>query len=145
MFAGTTGSGVKDIPSSHSQTMPKKCITCHTYKEKADTPSQKGGHTFRVDEKVCLQCHENPAALKSEWQTKISPMVKQLKELLDGYSDKASKVYRAAKLNYDLVIADGETGVHNPRYAQALLQHSITSLTAESAWKQQTSAFPQRE
>ena len=142
MFAGAGGSGVKNM-SSHSQVMPGKCVTCHLYRaeeekkeKKADAPPKKGGHTFRVDDRICLKCHEDTKSLVVEWQAKITPLLKRLKALLDSAPNKTSKPYKAARLNYDIVIADGGTGLHNPRYAQALLRYSISSLTAESLWRQ---------
>jgi len=141
MFAGTSGSGVKDMPSEHSKMMTQKCIECHTYNGKAEadkTPSEKGGHTFRLDDHVCLKCHDNPAEMIAEWGPKIAALVAQLKDLLDKFPDKSSKTYYAAKRNYGLVASDNGMniqGVHNPKYALALLQYSISALTAESAWK----------
>lgn len=166
MFAGTGGSGVKNMPSAHSQAMPKKCVTCHMHRGEADAPHsqvgmgqpesqkagkpveeggssasatqeplQKGGHTFRSDDRACLKCHENPRPLVAEWRVETSSLLKRLKVLLDSTPDKTSKSYKAARLNYDMVMADGGVGVHNPKYAQALLQYSISSLTAESVWK----------
>jgi formate-dependent nitrite reductase cytochrome c552 subunit len=141
MFAGTGGSGVKNMPSAHSQAMPKKCVTCHMHREenekeeKAGTPLQKGGHTFRSNEKVCLKCHEDPKPLVAEWRAETSSLLKRLKSLLDSTPSKTSESYKAAKLNYDIVIADGGVGAHNPKYAKALLQHSISSLAVESVWK----------
>ena len=131
----------KDIPSVHSEAMPKKCVTCHMYKEKEaektkdDRSPRKGGHTFRPDDRACLKCHEDPKPLVAEWQARTSSLIKRLKALLDSATDKTSRSYKDAKLNYDIVIADSGIGVHNPRYAQALLQYGISSLTAESVWK----------
>ena len=141
MFAGTGGSGVKDMPSAHSRVMPKKCVTCHMHKEgkdaekKADTPQQKGGHTFLPDDRACLKCHESPKSMVAEWRAKTSSLLKQLKTLLDNTSDKTSKSYKVVQLNYGIVIADCGMGTHNPKYAQALLQYSILSLMTESAWR----------
>jgi len=142
MFAGTGGSGVKDMPSEHSQVMPKKCVTCHMYKDEkakekeADAPPEKGGHTFRSNDKVCLKCHEDPMSLVAKWREETSALLKRLKALLDSVPDKTSESYKAAKSNYDIVMADGGLGVHNPKYAQALLQYSISSLTVEPVWEQ---------
>lgn len=128
MFAGAGGFGVKDMPSAHTRIMPKKCVTCHMHREEEDKLLQKGGHTFHADDRVCLKCHEDPKPLVTKWQEEISPLLKQLKSLLDNASDRKSRSYRAAKLNYDIIIADGGMGLHNPKYAQALLRHSISSL-----------------
>jgi len=139
MFAGAGGSGVKDIPSSHSKVMPKKCVTCHMYKPDKKAGMDKkiinGGHTFRSDARICLQCHEKPESLVKSWQEQISPLVVQLKALLDSKPNKITKAYREAKMSYDIVMADGGTGLHNPVYAKALLKYSIALLKSESIWK----------
>ncbi len=131
MFAGAGGSGGKAMPSKHSEVMPKKCVTCHMYREKEDKILKNGGHTFRSDGRVCLKCHEEPESLVQEWRAKILPLLADLSELLDKASDKSSKAYRVAKQNYSMVITDGAMGNHNPRYAQALLQHGISSLKSD--------------
>lgn len=148
MFAGTGGSGVKDMPSPHVQAMPKKCAACHMYKEKKedkadaeektekiDPKLRKGGHTFRADDRACLECHEDPKSRVAEWREKTSALLKELKALLDNTPDKNSKAYKAAQKNYNMVIADGGMGTHNPGYAVALLKYGISSLTVESMWK----------
>jgi formate-dependent nitrite reductase cytochrome c552 subunit len=138
MFAGTDGFGVKKMPSAHSKVMPRKCVTCHMYREKTEkdkqpeSPVKKGGHTFRSDERSCLECHEDAKTLVAKWRTEISPLLEQLKSLLEGASNKESKIYEEARLNYDIVVADGGIGIHNPRYAGLLLRYSISSLTGES-------------
>lgn len=135
MFAGIGGSGVKDMPSSHSLAMPKKCVTCHMYREEKDNVLKKGGHTFRSDDRICLKCHEDPKSLAKKYQAETSLLLKQLKTLLDNTSDKTSPSYRTAKMNYDMVVADRGVGLHNPKYAQALLKYSIASLKVASVWK----------
>ena len=128
MFAGAGGSGVKRIESEHSKIMPKKCVVCHMYKEKEGEVQKEGGHTFIADKRACLQCHEDAESLKAEWRGKILPLLAELGEVLDKAADKKAKAYQNAKLNYDLVIADGGMGTHNPKYAHALLLHSIASM-----------------
>ena len=130
MFAGTGGTGVKNMPSEHSKIMPGKCVTCHMNREEGDEVLKNGGHTFRKDSRVCLKCHKAPETIVKEWRDKVSPLLKELKSLLDKIpdKDKAAKFYKDASLNYDIVIADRGMGSHNPRYAQALLGHSIASL-----------------
>lgn len=143
MFAGTGGSGVKNMPSEHIKIMPKKCVTCHMHKEeekqkeageKTDIKKQKGGHTFRSDDKACMKCHENPELLVKEQNGKTAVLLKRLKGLLDSANDKKSASYRTARLNYNIVTADGGIGLHNPGYAQALLRYGISALTVESVW-----------
>jgi plasmid replication initiation protein len=142
MFAGTGGSGVKDMPSSHSKAMPKTCVKCHMYKAKGEENKEvpeselpKGGHTFRVDDKVCLECHDDPKALAAKWEKEITPLLKKLKDILDSTEEKGTKAYKDARTNYFMVVSDGATGVHNPQYAKALLKYSISSLLAATVWK----------
>jgi formate-dependent nitrite reductase cytochrome c552 subunit len=146
MFAGTGGFGVKDMPSPHNKAMPKKCVTCHMYKaekktdeeekaEEADPRLRKGGHTFRADDRVCLKCHEDPKSIMAKWREQISPLLEELKSLLDSTPDKASKAYRSARQNYNMVMADRGMGMHNPKYAVALLRYGISALRVESVWK----------
>jgi len=141
MFSGTGGTGVKDMPSEHSKLMPNKCTECHYYRGKAEvdnTPLEKGGHTFLLDKNVCSQCHHNPEKMASDWMVKLEPLAKELEGLLEKYPNKTSKVYINAKRNYAMAIADdgmGTHGIHNPKYAEALLKNGISALTSEAAWK----------
>jgi len=126
--------------------MPKKCVTCHMYKskkkadegekaEQIDPRLRTGGHTFRVDDRVCLKCHKNPKSMVTDWNEKTSALFKELKSLLDNAPDKNSKAYKAAQQNYRMVAADGGVGTHNPRYAVALLRYGISALKVESVWE----------
>ena len=135
MFRGTGGAGVKSIPSEHSKIMPEKCVTCHMHREGEDKVLERGGHTFRQDSRACLKCHESPVSMMAEWKKVISPLVKELELALEKFPDKESRIYKDAKLNYDVVIADAGIGAHNPRYAQALLQHSISALALDATAK----------
>ena len=106
------------------------------YREKGDKTLKnkvlkEGGHTFRSDPRACLKCHEEPESLVAEQKAKTLPLLEELKGLLDKVTDQTSKTYKDAVKNYDMVIADGGMGNHNPTYAQALLQHSISSLQFE--------------
>ncbi|MBD3182984.1 hypothetical protein GF312_11885 [Candidatus Poribacteria bacterium] len=134
------------MPSRHSEIMENQCVYCHMYSVKGEEkkriellnkdPKQlKGGHTFEVDKRICLQCHDEPDKLVSEWKKKIEKLIKQLKELMEEKPDKLSNSYKTAKSNYNMVIYDGGTGIHNPRYAEVLLRHGIYSLTTGKAWE----------
>ena len=141
MFAGAGGPGVKDMPSEHSKIMTQKCIECHYWTASGEhKPSQKGGHTFRTDNRICLKCHDNIAAKLAEWNTKITPLAAELKGLLDKYPNKTSRVYISVKKNYGMAMGDAGMNVqavHNPAYAQLLLQIGISTLISDSKWKQE--------
>ena len=136
MFAGTGGSGVMEMPSAHSLVMPEGCITCHMHSDKGYGLRNKGGHTFRQDDRVCLKCHGGVRPVTFIWRAKISFLLRLLEVFLDNAPDKRTKLYKAARFNYNLVVADGDIGVHNPRYAQALLIYAISSLQAELTGEQ---------
>lgn len=141
MFSGTGGSGVKKMPSEHSEIMTKKCVDCHYYTGKAEadnTPSEKGGHTFRINDRLCLQCHEEPAKMVAEWGQKLEPLIQQVGDLLEKYPDKKSKLYLNVKKDFGIATSDkgmGINGIHNPKYSEALLKNCISALTSESTWK----------
>ena len=140
MFAGTGGFGVIDKPSEHSKIMTQKCIECHYWTASDNEPSQKGGHTFRIDDKICLKCHHNIPAKLAEWNTKLTPIAAELKNMLDKHPNKSSKAYISAKKNYGMAVSDtgmNSMGIHNPAYAQILLQIGISTLISDSKWKQE--------
>ncbi|MGB9595879.1 MAG: hypothetical protein ACPL7B_06315 [Candidatus Poribacteria bacterium] len=136
------------MPSKHSEIMTKKCVECHYWSSESSTKSKenkkdddkqiKGGHTFQVDEKYCLKCHENIQEKLLEWNAKIIPLANELKELLDKYPNKNSRVYLSARKNYALAMSDpgmNVQAIHNPAYAVALLKAGISALRADSTWK----------
>ena len=156
MFAGTGGIGVKTMPSKHAKLMKNSCAYCHMFEpkkaqkkeaekekkaekkkeNKADLKKpQKGGHTFRVDRGVCLQCHKNYEIIEAKSNASTATLMKQLKELLEKCPDKKSKAYKDAKSNYSMVLFDGGLGIHNPSYARALLEYSIVTLKDTSTWE----------
>ena len=51
---------------------------------------------------------------------------RNVKMMLDSATDFESKAYKDAKLNYDMVNGDAGFGMHNPLYAQALLNYALT-------------------
>jgi len=139
---GAGGSGVKPMPTKHSKIMTEKCIECHYYTGKAEvdnTPSEKGGHTFSLDDRVCAKCHQHdPRDMVAQWKPVIDELAKQLKKLLDEYPKKKSRIYLDAKRNYGMVAGDKGLniyGVHNPQYAEALLKNGISILMSESTWE----------
>lgn len=101
---------------------------------------KKGGHTFRTDDRICLKCHDNISVKLAEWNTKLTPLATELKGLLDKYPNKTSRVYISVKKNYGMAVSDtgmNAMGIHNPAYAQILLQVGISTLISDSKWKQE--------
>ena len=122
------------------------CITCHMGKAQA---AESGGHTFRVisedgaiNTAACIECHpvaNDLNALVDDRQAQIDTLLAQLKTklidrgLLNPTTDLAIpgsfEGHEAGALfNYRFVEEDQSRGVHNFKYARALLTNSIASL-----------------
>lgn len=148
------GVGGYEVPGSiaysnspHTTMVTEGCITCHM-----STPvgRNSGGHTFRnyydnegtitVNVTGCTSCHTGAKNFDINGaQTEIAALSAQLEQMLidadilidDGsHMNKTPLTLSANKAgalyNYKFVsYGDGSMGVHNPKYAKALLQNSI--------------------
>ncbi len=151
-----TGSSAYEIPgpaeysnSVHTNLLNNNaCVTCHM----ADlVPAREaGGHTFRVvseggelNVNGCTQCHDDDAAfekLVEDTQSEIAGLLNQLGTrlnelgLLDDDLEYAvtPQEFTNQELgilwNYQYVREDQSFGVHNYRYAKALLENSLAAL-----------------
>ena len=123
---GRLGAGVKRMPSRHSKIMKNRCIYCHMDKDTPKTVAKHGGHTFKADYSTCARCHEDMNTKIQQYRESITNKMVQVKQILDVATDFESKAYQDAKLNYDMVKGDAGFGMHNPLYAQALLDYALT-------------------
>ena len=146
MFAGKGGAGVRRMPSPHVKEMPKGCVECHTakFKDEKEQVVEEGGHTFKASMNFCLKCHGDLYMRIPKRKSQVEKLLKKVEEMLKSASDKESKVYKDAKLNYDLVKADGGYGFHNFEYAKALLEYSL-SLREKLLVKQSQKSSSPRE
>ena len=126
MFMGRLGAGVKTMPAKHAKIMKKRCIYCHMAKDDTKTVTKHGGHTFKADYSTCSRCHENMDTKIKQYKTDIRRKMAEVKTILDSATNLESKAYKDAKLNYDMVNGDAGFGMHNPLYAQALLDYALT-------------------
>ena len=123
------------------------CIVCHMGTAQA---TESGGHTFRVTSEsgnintaACVECHPVAADLNTlvdAKQVEIEDLMAQLKTklvdrgLLNATSDLAIvpqdfEGHEAGALyNYKFIEEDKSRGVHNFKYAKALLINSIAAL-----------------
>lgn len=124
------------------------CITCHMGPAQA---AASGGHTFRVitegedgniNTAACLACHPVAAdlnALVDDRQAQIEAKLHELEELLvaRGLYNSANEQNvkgdfegheAGALFNYKFVKEDRSRGVHNFKYAHALLTNSIAAM-----------------
>jgi len=123
------------------------CITCHMGTVQEGVAS--GGHTFRViseegviNTAACAECHTNANdlnALVDDRQAQIEARLAELEGLLvarglynatSGQNTKGKYAeYEAGALfNFKYVEEDKSRGVHNFKYANALLVNSIAAL-----------------
>ncbi|HJW30139.1 MAG TPA: hypothetical protein VJ508_12945, partial [Saprospiraceae bacterium] len=132
--------------SAHSTVLanPLKnaCVTCHMGTAQA---TESGGHTFRViseagviNTAACVECHPNANdlnALVDDRQAQIDTLLVHLKDLLvaRGLLNETTDLAipgsfegheAGALFNYKFVQEDKSKGVHNFKYARALLTNS---------------------
>jgi formate-dependent nitrite reductase cytochrome c552 subunit len=116
------------MPSSHIKEMPKGCVECHTakFEDEKEQVVEEGGHTFKANMNFCLKCHGDIYVRVPKLKLQVEKLLKEVEQMLESVSDKESKAYKDAKLNYDLVKADKGCGFHNFEYAKALLEYSLS-------------------
>lgn len=151
MFNGVAGYeldfGTPYQNSAHKNLVQDACVTCHMATAIA---TSAGGHTFRVSNETtgaintagCVQCHTVPADLTAaitNTQTEISTLLEELRTklidrgLLNDATDLAIPgTFEGHELgafyNYKYVEEDQSLGIHNYKYAKALLLNSIAAL-----------------
>jgi hypothetical protein len=105
------------------------CITCHMHAGDGTV----GGHTWTPGDAACSSCHTGEVPT-TDVETKLHALEEALKTagmldaeggILTGYRSADSV---GALWNYLLIEEDRSMGVHNPAYAVALLDASITAL-----------------
>ncbi|MCB0571402.1 MAG: ammonia-forming cytochrome c nitrite reductase subunit c552 [Phaeodactylibacter sp.] len=150
-----SGAGAYEVPgptpytnSVHTSLVENSCISCHMATVASGRSS--GGHTFRVESETgslntagCAQCHTDNTELLAkveETQATIDDLLLQLGTrmnelgLLDDALEYAvtPKDFTSEQLgilwNYQYVKEDKSLGVHNFKYAKALLENSIAAL-----------------
>ena len=122
------------------------CITCHMGTAQA---VESGGHTFRViseegdiNTAACVECHTNAGDLEdlvADRQGQIEAKMEELRQLLiqRGLLNENTDLAIPGKFvgheagalfNYRFVQEDMSRGVHNFKYAYALLTNSIEAM-----------------
>lgn len=150
LLAGAMGF---EIPGTVSWTannphrnIPDGCLTCH---KAAAYGKQAGGHTFAMGYEYhgntepntagCEDCHgELDDFDYNGWVTEYEGLMAQLRQLLidkgmlreDNYAETGtfSATLVGTLWNYRYLLEDRSNGIHNPRYAKAMLQNSIEAL-----------------
>jgi predicted CXXCH cytochrome family protein len=119
----------EDYPSSpHKDLIEERCVRCHMYTEEYEDEENPAiaGHSFEPDLYVCLECHPGATDFNVNGaQTDIDNLLTQLDTELE-VGDEEDEWYDEASFNYNFVVNDGGSrGVHNYKYAKALLEDAI--------------------
>ena len=114
------------------------CVTCHMATTAADTT---GGHTWMPGIEACVGCH--PGATDFDINGRVTEIEGLIEDLAAALTTAGMMVdgeivedtmYEAdsvgAAWNYILIEEDRSMGIHNPDYAEALLNNSINALSA---------------
>lgn len=132
MMLGVGGGGtVTGTPSAHYTLTTDSCVTCHL--------GSSANHTFTATVSSCVACHADAKDTDINGAvTKIQEKFDQLKAALtkaglvnaDGAA--VAGTYEEAKAFplwvYGYISEDGSMGVHNPKYANDLLDAAIAGL-----------------
>ena len=125
--------------SVHTFAITDKCVTCHVFMteyvgEPEEIPAYTG-HTFEPQAGSCMSCHEDFEAFWTSdssfdyrgVQSEMDSLMHVLEEKLMAASseDSTTDAFLRAKFNWDFVHGEGSHGIHNTKYARALLQSSI--------------------
>lgn len=127
----------------HKDVIPDACVTCHMATAFGNSG---GGHTMNMNYDgtpnivACTACHAGATDFNiNGTQDEIVVLLAELEELLvaEGVFNEATGLWRPGKyrtevagaaLNWIYIKEDRSKGVHNYKYAKALLTNSIESL-----------------
>lgn len=135
--AEIAGSLPYDEPASAAHRRGSSCASCHMGES---TGNNDGLHTKKPTEATCVQCHSSgiPSGdfLEADIQMLEDLLVAEglLKVNDDGSVSPNSGNYElipaSALWNYRMIYYDHSKGLHNPKYARALVKNSIEALSA---------------
>ena len=132
MMLGVGGGGtVTGSPSAHYTMTTDSCVTCHL--------GSSANHTFKASVTACVVCHADAKSTDIDGAvTKIQAKYDQLKAalttagLIDATGTGVAGTYEEAKAFplwvYGYITEDGSMGVHNPKYANDLLDAALAGL-----------------
>jgi len=136
ILLGNNGSTAGTPFSAH---VDAGCTTCHMKETTGDDLDVAGGHTFWPTVEACQDCHSSAVdfdyvSIQTTVQGKLDNLAGLLVTagILDSSHHVVPGTYPRATFeafwNYDFVYEDRSLGVHNPVYAKALLDASITAM-----------------
>jgi hypothetical protein len=130
MLLGVGGLGVEGSESPHFQLVENTCVGCHMGDER--------NHTYEPEVERCQACHTDAEDFDINGvQTDIGELLAQVKAALvaNGIMTEEARsvpgVYpeavASAMWNYKFVAEDQSMGVHNSKYARALLEQALAA------------------
>lgn len=155
MFEGKGGyhyPGYTYPSSAHKFVVSENCVDCHVFMvpfvgEPEEIPAYTG-HSFEPRLESCDQsgCHQDQfdIADSSFDYRGVQTEIDSLSDILHGKLAEASSAdsqtveFFRAKFNYDFVDADGSHGIHNTRYARALLVSAMENYTPTGIAQEKT-------
>jgi nitrate reductase cytochrome c-type subunit len=125
------GGGVEGSPSSHVTMVENTCVACHM--------GEGAAHNFTPSVAACTACHADAENFDINGvQTEIETKLEEVKAALtaNGLLDAEGTIVvgdypeaqAAALWNYLMVEEDKSMGVHNPTYANAMLDAALEAL-----------------
>jgi len=120
--------------SAHTPAVTEKCVACHVHMTPFEDPIPANtGHSFEPRGEACVDCHTDFVVTEEQdfdyrgIQTEIESLSTQLHEKLAmaTSADSSTDSFLRAQFNYEFVHADGSHGIHNTKYARALLTSAI--------------------
>jgi formate-dependent nitrite reductase cytochrome c552 subunit len=135
LLLGVGGAGgVEGAPSEHYSTVENTCVACHL-----GSADDNANHSFMPVAATCVTCHADATSLDVNGkQTEIKDKLEKVKAALQakGLMDADGvpivgdypEAQAAALWNYLFVEEDKSEGVHNPTYANALLDSALEAL-----------------
>ena len=107
------------------------CVSCHM----GDTSDDINGlHSMIPTETACITCHSNGIPSDDFLASDMATLAGLLENVGIVHEDHPvpgtySILEAEAAWNYLFILEDGSMGVHNPKYAKALIKNSIQALT----------------
>jgi hypothetical protein len=132
MMLGVGGGGtVAGTPSAHYTMTTDACVTCHL--------GESANHTYDATVSACVACHTDAVdtdinGAVTEIQAKYDALKAALTTagLVDGEGGAVAGTYEEAQAFplwvYGYITEDGSMGVHNPKYANDLLDAALALL-----------------
>ena len=136
MMLGVGGGGtVTGTPGAHYTMTEEACVTCHL--------GESANHTFDASVSACVACHADAestdidgavTAIQSKFDALQKALVdaKLLSLNSEGSYGSVPGTYEEAKAFplwvYGYIMEDGSMGVHNPKYANDLLDAALAGL-----------------